>query len=72
LFGKLYSQAGSPASVRGLATNVANYNALNAASPDPITQGNPNYDEQHYINALAPLLTQNGFPCVSSSCLANL
>jgi len=62
LFGTLFSQAGKPAGVRGLATNVANYNALNAASPDPITQGNSNYDEQHYINALAPLLTQNGFP----------
>lgn len=42
--------------------DVANYNALNAASPDPITSGNSNYDENHYINALAPLLTQNSFP----------
>ena len=31
-------------------TDVANYNALSAASPDPITQGNANYDEIHYIN----------------------
>ncbi|KAJ7057960.1 cellobiohydrolase II [Mycena amicta] len=60
LFTSLYKNAGSPANVRGLATNVANYNALSAATPDPITQGNPNYDEIHYINALAPLLT--GFP----------
>ena len=30
--------------------DVANYNALSAASPDPITQGDPNYDELHYIN----------------------
>ena len=29
--------------------DVANYNALRAASPDPATQGNPNYDEIHYI-----------------------
>jgi cellulose 1,4-beta-cellobiosidase len=50
LFADLYKQAGSPKNVRGLATNVANYNALNAASPDPITQGNSNYDEMHYIN----------------------
>jgi cellulose 1,4-beta-cellobiosidase len=82
LFGSLYTQAGSPASVRGLATNVANYNALViftlsfslvvqqthdmhlkvASSPDPITQNNPNYDEMLYITALAPLLTQYGFP----------
>ena len=34
--------------------DVANYNALTAASPDPITQGNPNYDEIHYINVSIP------------------
>ena len=43
-------------------TDVANYNALSAASPDPITQGNANYDEIHYINALAPQLASAGFP----------
>jgi cellulose 1,4-beta-cellobiosidase len=62
LFAQIYKGAGSPKNVRGLATNVANYNALNAASPDPITQGNSNYDEMHYINALAPALTSAGFP----------
>jgi cellulose 1,4-beta-cellobiosidase len=62
LFAQLYSGAGKPAFVRGLATNVANYNALSAASPDPITQGNPNFDEMHYINALAPMLSSSGFP----------
>jgi len=50
LFSQLYASASQPEFLRGLATNVANYNALNAASPDPITQGNPNYDEMHYIN----------------------
>lgn len=53
LFANLYKAAGSPKYVRGLATNVANYNALSAASPDPITQGNKNYDESHYINVSA-------------------
>ncbi|KAG6833652.1 Beta-glucosidase cel3A [Tephrocybe sp. NHM501043] len=62
LFGQLYKDAGSPSFVRGLATNVANYNALSASSPDPVTSGNSNYDEIHYINALAPLLTSSGFP----------
>ncbi|KAJ7787997.1 cellobiohydrolaseII [Mycena olivaceomarginata] len=62
LFSSLYTSAGSPSFVRGLATDVANYNALSAATPDPITQGNPNYDEILYINALAPLLTSSGFP----------
>lgn len=49
LFAQLYKDAGSPKFVRGLATNVANFNALRASSPDPITQGNQNYDEIHYI-----------------------
>ncbi|PPQ93241.1 hypothetical protein CVT25_015239 [Psilocybe cyanescens] len=62
LFASLYTAAGSPKFVRGLATNVANYNALSASSPDPITQGNSNYDELHYINALAPMLSSQGFP----------
>lgn len=56
LFTSLYANAGSPSGVRGLATNVANYNALVAATPDPITAGDPNFDEMLYIEALAPLL----------------
>ncbi|KAG8702580.1 Beta-glucosidase cel3A [Ceratobasidium sp. 395] len=62
LFGDLLKSAGGAYRVRGLATNVANYNALVAASPDPVTPPNQNYDEQHYITALAPLLQQNNFP----------
>jgi len=62
LFSQVYQSAGTPNTIRGLATNVANYNALSAATPDPCTQGNPNYDEIHYINALAPMLTSSGFP----------
>jgi len=62
LFAQMYTAAGKPKTLRGLATNVANYNSLSAASPDPITQGNSNYDEIHYINALAPLLSSAGFP----------
>lgn len=50
LFANLYANAGSPPFFRGLATNVANYNLLNAPSPDPVTSPNPNYDEIHYIN----------------------
>ena len=50
LFGQVYSAANKSPFIKGLATNVANYNALVAATPDPITQGNPNYDEQLYIN----------------------
>nr|AAB32942.1 exocellobiohydrolase [Phanerodontia chrysosporium] len=61
LFTQVWQNAGKSPFIKGLATNVANYNALQAASPDPITQGNPNYDEIHYINALAPLLQQAGW-----------
>ena len=62
LFGSLYTAAGKPAAVRGLATNVANYNAWSIATPPSYTQGNSNYDEKHYVDALGPLLVQNGFP----------
>lgn len=62
LFARLYKSAGSPAAVRGLATNVANYNAFSISSPPSYTQGNKNYDEQLYINAIAPLLKSNGYP----------
>ncbi|MCJ1332339.1 hypothetical protein MMC10_009031 [Thelotrema lepadinum] len=62
LFGQLYTAAGSPKAVRGLATNVANYNGWNLASAPSYTQGDSNYDEKLYVNALAPLLTAQGFP----------
>ncbi|KAL9112301.1 MAG: hypothetical protein Q9227_003419 [Pyrenula ochraceoflavens] len=62
LFGQLYTKAGKPAAVRGLATNVANYNAFSIATCPSYTQGDSNCDEKRYINALAPLLTQAGFP----------
>lgn len=45
-----------------LPADVSNYNALRTTTPDPITQGNPNYDEELYINALAPLLATNNYP----------
>lgn len=62
LFGTLYSQAGKPSQVRGLATNVANYNAWSISTCPSYTQGDSNCDEKRYINALAPLLNQNGYP----------
>jgi len=62
LFASLYKSAGSPQFVRGLATNVANYNAISVAVADPITQGDNNYDELLYVEALAPLLTSQNFP----------
>ncbi|KAG8918020.1 hypothetical protein FRC03_011292 [Tulasnella sp. 419] len=61
LFSDIY-KASLPNRVRGLATNVANYNALSAATPDPVTSGNANTDELKYINALGPVLVSSGFP----------
>ena len=62
LFAQVYKSANSPAAVRGLATNVANYNAWSIATCPSYTQGSPNCDEKRYVNAIAPLLTQYGFP----------
>lgn len=61
MYAQLYKDAGSPAALRGLATNIANYNAWSVASPPPYTQGNANYDEKHYIEAFQPLLKAQGW-----------
>lgn len=39
LFANVYKNAGKPAALRGLATNVANYNGWNLTSPPSYTQG---------------------------------
>lgn len=62
LFAQLWKGAGSPAAVRGLATNVANYNAWSISTCPSYTQGDANCDEKKYVNALAPLLQAEGFP----------
>ncbi|KAJ4351785.1 uncharacterized protein N0V89_007129 [Didymosphaeria variabile] len=62
LFAAIYKAAGSPAAVRGLATNVANYNAWSISTCPSYTQGNSVCDEKKYVNAIAPILTANGFP----------
>ncbi|KAK0716243.1 1, 4-beta cellobiohydrolase [Lasiosphaeris hirsuta] len=62
LFAGIYEDAGKPVSVRGLATNVANYNAWSAVSAPAYTTPNANYDEKHYVQAFSPLLTAAGFP----------
>jgi cellulose 1,4-beta-cellobiosidase len=48
--------------IRGFATNVANYNAFKATTPDPITSGSNTPDESSYIAALTPLLISNNVP----------
>jgi len=61
LFANVYKNASSPAAVRGLATNVANYNAWSISSAPSYTSGDSNYDEELYITALQPLLANAGF-----------
>lgn len=61
LYAKVFKDAGSPAAVRGLATNVANYNGFKVASAPPYTQGSQVFDESTYINQLAPKLVSAGW-----------
>ena len=62
LYAQVYNDAGAPAALRGIATNVANYNAckIDGACPS-YTQGNNVCDESSYINNFAPLLKANGW-----------
>jgi len=62
LFAQIYKDAGSPKALRGLATNVANYNGWSLASAPSYTTPNPNYDEKRYVEAISPLLSAAGFP----------
>lgn len=62
LFADVYKTAGKPKSVRGLVTNVSNYNGWSLSSPPSYTTPNPNYDEKRYIEAFSPLLNAAGFP----------
>jgi cellulose 1,4-beta-cellobiosidase len=62
LFASIYKAAGNPKALRGLVTNVSNYNGFSVASAPAYAESNPNYDEKHYVNALTPLLTAKGFP----------
>lgn len=61
LYAQLYKDTGSPKALRGLATNVANYNAFSLSSAPAYAESNPNYDEQRYINSLQPLLKSRGW-----------
>ncbi|KAL4861134.1 1,4-beta-D-glucan cellobiohydrolase C [Aspergillus spectabilis] len=61
MYASVYKNAGSPASLRGLATNVANYNAWTISTCPSYTQGNTVCDEKRYVNALGPLLNAQGW-----------
>ncbi|EFQ25807.1 glycosyl hydrolase family 6 [Colletotrichum graminicola] len=61
MYAKVYKDAGKPKALRGLVTNVSNYNGYSISTAPSYTQGNANYDEKHYIEALAPLLSAEGW-----------
>ncbi|KAG2415557.1 exoglucanase 2 precursor [Aspergillus terreus] len=61
LFAGVYKNASSPAALRGLATNVANYNAFSIDTCPSYTSENEVCDEKSYINNFAPELKSNGF-----------
>lgn len=61
VFSKVYIEAGKPKSLRGLATNVSNYNAWSLSSPPSYTTPNPVYDEKKFVEALGPLLENKGW-----------
>lgn len=61
LFASIYTDAGKPAALRGLATNVANYNAWSLSTAPSYTQGSSIYDEKSYIHAMSPLLEDYGW-----------
>jgi cellulose 1,4-beta-cellobiosidase len=61
MYAQVYKDAGRPASLRGLATNVANYNAWSLSSAPAYTTPNPVFDEQAFVHALAPMLSSNGW-----------
>ena len=61
LFAQIWSDAGKPKSLRGLVTNVSNYNGYDTSVAPSYTQGNKNFNEKLYVNAIAPLLKSYGW-----------
>ncbi|KAL6239779.1 hypothetical protein BDW75DRAFT_226847 [Aspergillus navahoensis] len=61
LYASVYQDAGAPAALRGLATNVANYNAFSIDTCPSYTSQNAVCDEKGYINSFAPQLSAAGW-----------
>jgi cellulose 1,4-beta-cellobiosidase len=62
VFGDLFEQAGRPKAVRGLVTNVSNFNGWKLETPPVYAARNPNWDESKYHDAITPYLEEVGFP----------
>lgn len=50
------------ATVRGVVTNVSNYNQYIAPVRENYTEWSPSWDETHFVSSLAPYLIENGVP----------
>jgi hypothetical protein len=61
MYAKVWKDAGKPKSLRGLATNVSNYNGWLLSSAPSYTTPNPVYDESKFVHALGPLLANEGW-----------
>ena len=61
LFSEIRAAAGSPPQLRGLATNVSNYNAWSLATCPAYTTTNTNCDEKRYITAMVSALAAEGW-----------
>ncbi|KXH30517.1 glycosyl hydrolase family 6 [Colletotrichum simmondsii] len=62
LYSELYKKAGSPKAVRGLVTNVSNYNGWNLTSAPAYAESNKQWDESKFHAALTPFLKEAGYP----------
>ncbi|EEY23848.1 exoglucanase-6A [Verticillium alfalfae VaMs.102] len=62
LYAELYKNAGSPKAVRGVVTNVSNFNGYNLTTPPAYTEPNAQWDESKFHDALAPHLETAGYP----------
>ncbi|AUX48312.1 uncharacterized protein SOCE26_098460 [Sorangium cellulosum] len=60
IFAEVIAAAGNPRSVRGFATNVANYTQLRYTSESYDQQSNPCYGEFDYVDAMASALEAEG------------
>jgi cellulose 1,4-beta-cellobiosidase len=61
MYAQVFKDAGSPSQLRGLAVNVANYNAWTIGTCPSYTQPNTNCDEKRYVNAFGPKLSAQGW-----------
>ncbi|KAI6357808.1 hypothetical protein MCOR25_007559 [Pyricularia grisea] len=62
-FAKVVGMAGGNSTVRGVVTNVSNYNPFIMPEPlEPYTEWSNSYDESHYALSLAPHLEAEGLP----------